>query len=224
MLHRRATFPVCLLIFSLFYRTGLVSHDVSYTLLESKPPKLQEPCTNLFSWKCVGMFIFLLEPVLYTFFLEYSISQGYICTYLYIYIYTYSIYIGWRAWRQSVLYWCSTWTDIFEVSLLVSISSEYKSASCIHFVANFYWSELDIVCGSTREWICCIWILLIFLSRQHSCRDTGSGYRYFVLVDAEWVTGDRSKDRLLDKLNYLLHRELCGQVRLVSLLYYCVNF
>ena len=27
---------------------------------------------------------------------------------------------------------------------------------CLYFVANSCWGDLDIVCGSTREWICCI--------------------------------------------------------------------
>ena len=77
-------------------------------------------------------------------------------------------------------------------------------------MANSYWSELDIVCGSTREWIYYISDMVHILEQTASlCRysehfnvdilsywmlngsqDTEK-YRYFVLLDAEWITGYR---------------------------------
>ena len=49
-----------------------------------------------------------------------------------------------------------------------------------------YWSELDIMCRPTREWIYCTWILFIYLGADSILVQTlpTSGYKCFVLLDA----------------------------------------
>ena len=59
--------------------------------------------------------------------------------------------VGWLV--SSVFKLCGKWTEVFEIAILWSnMCVKWTQTACyMHCLVNSYWSELDIVCGSTRE-------------------------------------------------------------------------
>ena len=55
-----------------------------------------------------------------------------------------------------VLNWCAIWIDLLETAILgnnLSVCQLNTAACYINFVLNSYWSELELVSRSTKEWI-----------------------------------------------------------------------